>query len=248
MSAPASWSVRTREGGHVHVATARLLDDALLVEHALGVRVVELAALDGIAAADGMVTLYHHAHGALALEATDAAAIGLAVESAATRLPELAASLRALGSPRAHPGADHDAWFGPLVTARRRAHEASTARDRLAAFDAAALGSAADAALVAFGAHRWPASAARARAMAEALRDAASAYPRSLRDVAARRRDVEAASDADRLAEWRAWVAALRAAFVAADGAWEAMQPVRAAPRPREDGFWRRALTLGRRR
>ncbi|MBI3790618.1 MAG: hypothetical protein HY275_07045 [Gemmatimonadetes bacterium] len=55
------------------------------------------------------------------------------------------------------------------------------------------------------------------------------------------------ATDADRLLHWRSWVAALRAVFSAADGAWEAMLPALAEPRGTAGSFWRRVLGRGKR-
>jgi hypothetical protein len=237
--------VQVRGGAGTSPATARLLDDALLLEHGLGVTVIELATLDGVTTEGATVAFHPHAQEALVLETGEAVALAQAVVDAATGVPELAASLRAMGSPRARPGSDHDAWFGPLLVARRAAHEAATPAARLAAFDAAALRTAMLACIDGFAAARAPGSAPDARALAEEFRERTAPCVVALERLASVRGAVEAASEVSRLARWHEWVAALRAVFSAADGGWEAMLPALADPRGRTGSFWRRVLRRG---
>ncbi len=258
MSDRGPWTVRVRSdataadavarvlGGATGAdATARLLDDALLLEHALGVTTVELATLEGVVADGLTVTLYPHVEPAITIETSDAASLVRAVTDAATGVPEVAASLRAMGSPRARPGSDHDAWFGPLLSARRTAHSATTPAARLAAFDVPALREVMLTTIDGYAKARAPRSAPDARALAEELRERAQAFGTALTQLGVLRRAVEA-SAADRyLANWHAWVAGLRAVFSAADGAWEAMLPALADPRGRSGSFWRRVLSRG---
>ncbi len=243
MSDRGPWSVRIRDASGGRDATARLLDDALILEHTLGVTMVELSTLEGISADASTVALHPHAEHAITIETPSAAALSLAVTNAATGVPEVAASLRAMGSPRARPGSDHDAWFGPLLAARRAAHDASSAAARLAAFDAPSLRVAMRTTIDAFATARARGSAPDARALAEELRERAEPLDRAFTQLDALRAAVNNADDATRLARWQEWVAGLRAVFVAADGAWEAMLPALADARGQSGSFWRRVLS-----
>ena len=246
MNVRGPWTVDVLEAGGARAATARLLDDALLLGHGLGVLMVELATIDGVEAAPDRLTLHRHDVAPLVIATPQAAALARAVVDAATGVPELTAALRALGSPRARPGSDHDAWFGPLLAARRAAHAGASLAERLAAFNAAALLVAAHAALDAFASARHAANSPDARALAEELREHAAPLALALRRLAALRSAVEHSGDAARLAECRAWVAGLRDVFAAADGAWEAMLPALADSQGRSGSLWRRVLRRGR--
>jgi hypothetical protein len=226
-------------------ATARLLDDALLVEHALGVTVVELLALDGVDHDAQTVALYPHGEAPVMLGLADAPALARAVTDAAAGVPELMASLRAIGSPRARPGSDHDAWFGALLAARRAAHDARGLEARLAAFDAPALAAGVEGVIGAFAEARAPGQPRDARALAEELRELSAPLPRALAELARHAHEVREAPPELRLARWREWVAALRAVYAAADASWEAMLPALAAPRGAQGSFWRRVLRRG---
>ncbi len=242
MNARGPWAVQLQSGAERLAATARLLDDALLLEHALGVTMVELATLEGVTLAGSLVSLHPHGEPPLVLDAPESAELVRAVSNAATTIPELAASLRAMGSPRARPGSDHDLWFGALLAARRVAHAAPTPAERLAAFDTQALLAALDATITQFATARAPTSAADARALAEELRELSTPLLLALRSLASRRSAVESADDAVRLARWHDWVAALRVVFAAADRVWEALLPALVDPRGRRGSFWRRVL------
>ena len=242
MTARGPWAVHTRESGGGRDATARLLDDALLLEHALGVSVVELAAVDGMTVDEGKLALHHAQHGALVIETAEAAAMARALSDAATVLPELTASLRAIGSARAYPGTDHDRWFGALLAALRRSHVVGTAAERLAAFDATKLLAHAESACDGFAVARAAAGTPDARALAEGLRELAGPLAHALRELAKERAELEEAPDQVRLAAWRRWVGALRDVFAAADRVWETMLPLLTAPRAETGGFWGQLL------
>src|SRR5262245_7373124 len=102
-------------------------------------------------------------------------------------LPELTLSLRSFGSRRGQSdtdaalavGHDQERFFAPLLDARRRAAEAHSAEEVLAAFDARRLTAALDAAVRAFAAERSAGRPAAQRALeaelleiVESLRDA----------------------------------------------------------------------------
>ena len=245
MNARGPWAVHVPGGAGGTDATARLLDDALLLEHALGVTMLELATLEGVVETGATVTLHPHAEPAITIETPDAASLVRAVTDAATGVPEVAASLRAMGSPRARPGSDHDAWFGPFLAARRTAHDATTPAARLAAFDVRVLKGAMLATIDGYAQARAPRSAPDARALAEELRERAVPLDRALAQLAVLRAAVDASAAELYLACWHEWVAGLRAVFSAADGAWEAMLPALADSRGRSGSFWRRVLSRG---
>src|SRR5262245_53136376 len=86
-------------------------------------------------------------------------------------LPELTLSLRSFGSRRGQPdsdaahGQDQERFFAPLLDARRRAAEAHSTEEVLAAFDARRLAAALDAAVRAFAGERSAARPAAQRAL-----------------------------------------------------------------------------------
>ena len=248
MAAGGPWPVHTIEEGGGRAASARLLDDALLLEHEGGVSVVEFGALAGAEAARGRAVLHHATAGTLVLESAEAAAIVSAIANAACAIPELTTHLRAMGTLRGRPGSNHDRWFGALLEARRRAHEAAAPAARVAAVDALALRRSLDDAIGAFAAARHAWSAPDRRAFAEELRDVAEPYAGALDALGVAGAGVSRAAPAQLFARWHDWVHALRDAFTEADAAWERALPVLADSRGRAGRLWRRVITRGGRR
>lgn len=248
MSDRGPWPVRTLEDGGGRDASARLLDHALLLEHEGGVSVVEFAALAGAEARAGRALLHHATARVLVLESSQAPELVAALADVACTIPEVTANLRTLGALRARPGSDHDRWFGGLLEARRRAHDASSPAARVAAVDATALRVRLDTSIDAMAAARHARSAPDRRAFAEELRDVSARYVHALDALGIASAGVARVEPSLLFARWRDWVHALRHAFTEADAAWEAALPVLADSRGRAGRLWRHVVVRGARK
>lgn len=141
-------------------------------------------------------------------------------------LPELARATRALGSARRSGGERQSHFFLALLDSRRRAEQAATPRDRLAAFDATELGRALDRAIERILAD-WPDKRPSVRrALRAELAERVESYSASLTLLAARSSEAMEAGETNRLETWRAWTAQLAATFACADRAWMALTSV----------------------
>jgi hypothetical protein len=152
-------------------------------------------------------------------------------------IPELTLSLRSFGSRRGLPdtdaalavGHDQERFFAPLLDARRRAAEAHSAGEMLAAFDARRLSAALDAAVRAFAAERSAGRPAAQRALEAELLEIVEPLRVSLQQL---RDDSEQLVDAgrgegqDAGARWSAWLERLRFAFRTADATWNPLAAV----------------------
>lgn len=159
---------------------------------------------------------------------------GERVEPEYGQLPELARTLRGLGSARRGAGTLQAQFFRPLLDARRRAMEARTPAARVHAFDVA---------LLQLGLERWIERAvshwpdARApvrRAVHAQLSDRLAAYRESLAELDTAAHAAARAGVGERLAAWRAWTAQLQVTFQCADRGWLAVQPVVQLPNARK--------------
>lgn len=229
-------------------ATLHLLDEAILVEGGHGVLTLEHDCLDGVSLAEEAVLLrcaggdllrFHPEGGA------DLRALRALVELRATRLPELARSLRALGSRRGLPGSDHDRFFRPFLLARQRMERAATLDERLLAADAATLRDEVARVIAAFAAERHPQSPPDRRALHAELEELAEPLVAALDQLDGRAAAVRAADDAARVAACRGWAAALAVVFLRADDWWSAALPALADSRGGEGRVWRRFLRGG---
>ncbi len=163
----------------------------------------------------------------------------------AIALPELTRSLRALGARRAKPGADHDRFFAPLLSARRRAQGCATVEECLRICDAAALRAELDRHLRDFARARYPRSGADRRSLEADLEDAAGRAFARLDELAVAGNAVRKSDDTARFVAWREWTSALRAVFESADSSWLAIRPALEGPRVKHRPLWRRLLRLG---
>ena len=111
-------------------ATVSLRDDGLalaLSAPRAARRVYRFAAIDGVRVEEiggGRALLTVFLRGGDVAELTGTSALrdlAGAIEDAACAIAEQTLALRALGSPRSRPGSDHDAYFAPLLDARRAA-------------------------------------------------------------------------------------------------------------------------------
>ena len=216
-------------------ASMSVTDDAILLTPSGEVRVLMLrpGELSGVVLHAGSRELYLHPSRipAVVLHPVNAgdepAFLEMAgyLERAAFSLPELTRGLRRVGGREPALDADHDRWFGALMTARRRAARAEGWSARLDAFDAGALRSATTEALRASSVARHPSSPPDQRATEAALEEYAVPFLDSLHTLDAAAAAVRDADDAHRLDAWRGWVGAIRSCFMAADRGWGAMLP-----------------------
>jgi len=138
-------------------------------------------------------------------------------------LPELTLSLRSLGSSRGRAHEEQAAFFAPLLDARRRAADASSAQEAVAAFNVARLGSALDQMVREMAAARFPDRPPARRAFEAALADALQPLYAALRALRDR---TPAGAEAQQEGAWSSWVGALRATFETADRTWFAVDAI----------------------
>jgi hypothetical protein len=220
-------------------ATVVVADRAVVVRAGDRELAFPIASLDGVRAPRGDErALAIHAGGrVIELAPHDDAADAFdafvrAVVREAFALPEVMRGLRAYGSRRARPGADHDRFFAPLVTplrALRAAHDRASggaaAWRACEALDATRAGAELRAALAAIAAERHRESAPDRRALEAELEDEAEELFARLDALTAAAQRLHTAPDAERVAAWRAWTAALTATFDAADRCWSRAVP-----------------------
>ncbi|WP_396223512.1 hypothetical protein [Gemmatimonas sp.] len=194
-------------------------------------------ALDGIEGlgmgAQGL-TVYLRDNDVLELTGDDALRpFALALMDRACFMPELTRGLRHLGAaPRpADRGAGgttdrdvlqaaHDAWFGPLLAARRAVHGVSDPVSQATLMDAAALTEAMTAASAQIAQLLAPADAAERRATEAAIEDEARALFTALERLRVTGDLVRLGATDTRFADWRRWVSAVQGVFASADEAW----------------------------
>jgi hypothetical protein len=172
--------------------------------------------------------------------------LGSQIVALALALPELTRTMHSLGSRRGQPGADHDRFFGGLLSARRSAEGFVEPESRLVAFDPRRLTQTLTAVLGELAAERYPNSPPDRRALeAELLEYAERLFATldALGDAASRVR--ECGNDV-RLARWREWTGAVQRVFEEADRCWVASLPALSAvaPPPPRRRFWRRTHSV----
>lgn len=244
-------------GGAGSVGGAALVvvgDDGVTVSGAsVGAPVaLPFASLDGLALADAggrvALTLFVAAGDAVEAEGGDALrAFAAEVERRATAFPELTRALRAVGTARGGPGAEHDRFFAPLLDARGHAERADGWRGQVEAFAPDRLRAAWADGVAALCAARYPSSAPDRRALEAALGEALEQAEGCLGRVATAAEALRAADDDTRLRQWRRWVDEVARLFVEADRCWLAAlreladaPPGGPAPPTPRSGLWRR--------
>lgn len=178
--------------------------------------------LDGVAAAGPtQLSLYLASGDVLELAGDDAlrAVAAQLVERACT-MPELTRGLRSLGSLRGTPGAAHDAWFAPLLAARRAVHGVTDAKRQLALIDAGELARAMERAMQELAALTAPGDVARQRAIEAALEEESEGMFLAFARLALAADTLSGSASDTLFVDWRRWVGALRDVFTAADEAW----------------------------
>ena len=221
-------------------ATVRLLDDGLEIRAGNQTATLSLSAILGAGYHDGVLDLATR-HGSFALEGGPVlASIERALIAQAGALPGVTRALRALGSMRGHPGAQHDRFFAALLAARRRAERAADAAVRLAAFDGAALRRATEAAVLELASARYPAQPAARRAAEEELLELAEPMLACCDTLVASAQAVRDAEPHEVVRRWRDWTAAVKRTFEIADRSWMAIARELEKPvRPRRP-IWKR--------
>jgi hypothetical protein len=228
--------------------TLQMLDDGIRITTPTGEFTVAESGLDGVTYRESRLTLFLR-HGDV-VDATGTprlAAMTRQIVSQVCTVPELTRPLRALGSRRGQPGSDHDRFFAPLLAARRKGERANDARQRLRAFDAAALEKSLDQTIDTLARERYPKRAPDRRALEAELLEIAIPLRAALDALhqASRRALDETASGDAAFVRWRSWCAAVEAVFERADRCWLAFVPVLGATPPRRRPLWRRMLRLG---
>lgn len=218
----------------------RALDDGLEIRAGQLSATLSLAAILGADYRDGALELYTR-HGTFVLRGGPAlASVPRALVSQAGALPGVTRALRALGSKRGHPGADHDRFFGPLLAARRRAERAADPAVRLAAFDGAALRRATGAALLELANLRYPEQPSARRAEEEELLELAEPVLASYDRLVTAAQAVRDAEPSDVVLRWREWRESVKHTFENADRCWMAIARALEEPlRPRRP-LWKR--------
>jgi hypothetical protein len=138
----------------------------------------------------------------------------------ACMMPELTRGLRSFGSLRGAPGAAHDAWFAPLLAARRAVHGVSDPDRQVELMDAGNLARAMTAAMSEIAAITVPGDPAAQRGIEAALEEAAEGLFASLERLEVAASALRGSAGDSKIADWRRWVGVLREVYAAADEAW----------------------------
>ena len=172
------------------------------------------------------------------------AAVAREVSALVCTLPELTRPLRSLGSRRGRLGVDHDRFFAPLLTARRKGERATDRRARLRAFDGANMAASLQSTIADFAKARFPRRAPDRRALEAELLELAEPYLVALTalEVYAARAGDETGEDTA-FVRWRSWCGAVQEVFDRADRCWIAFGPV-LGEAPVRRPLWRRVLRL----
>lgn len=182
---------------------------------------ISLSGVDGVVHRTRDATLYLTNGDVLELTGDDRVrTMALQLLDQACVMPELTRGLRSLGSLRGAPGAAHDAWFAPLLTARRTVEGISDPQRQLALLDAAALGRAMEAVMGEIAALERPGNAASQRAVEAAIEEAAEPLFVAIERLALAGDTLRGSAPDTLLADWRRWVGALRDVYAEADEAW----------------------------
>lgn len=180
-----------------------------------------LDGLDGVAHSASQLSLYLVRGDVLELSGDESLrAIALQLVERGCTMPELTRGLRSLGSVRGTPGAAHDAWFAPLLAARRAVHGVTDAKRQVALIDAGELARAMETAMQELAALTAPGDVARQRAIEAALEEESEGMFVAFARLALAADTLSGSASDTLFVDWRRWVGALREVFTAADDAW----------------------------
>ena len=165
-----------------------------------------------------------------------------ATQVAYGELPELARTMRALGSQRASGsfpavGSMQSQFFQPLLEARRRAADARDPGGRIRAFDAQELSRQLEKAVDRIVNDWADTRPSTRRAVRAQLAERVSGYANAIATLADRAEQALIADPARQLQTWREWTAQLATTFDAADRCWLALRSAAESlpPKPRPD-------------
>lgn len=204
-------------------AVLELEDDALVIRwtRAAPWRLA-LEGLDGVSQRASQTTLYLSTGDVLELNGDDGLRIlGSQLLDRACAMPEVTRGLRALGSLRGTPGSAHDAWFAPLLSARRAVDGVSDPLRQLALMDATQLAEAMVKVIAALAAVRAPTDVPHQRAIEAVLEEHAEPLFAAIARMALAADVLHGSALDTRLSDWRRWVRSVREVFAAADESWE---------------------------
>ena len=204
-----------------------LLPDAMLFRREKDSALIKDTDLSGISAAGANVTLHSVAGSTVHIDG-DARLATVASEIIARicSVGEVTRPLRGLGARRAHPGAEHNSFFEPLLAARRAAETQRDVQGRLEAFDADRLRGELDSAVRKMAVTRFPQSLPDQRALYETLNASVEPLYRELETLEAGSAIVRDAPAAQLFLRWREWISELSELFAIADRCWLEMLPI----------------------
>lgn len=207
-------------------AEVEIADDALVFSwHQAAPWRVSLDGIDGVDAKARECTLYLANGGSLTLTGSEAVrALAAEISARTCVVPELTRGLRTFGSLRGAPGAVHDAWFAPLLAARRAVEGECNIERQLAVMDAPRIAQAMHDAMTQIAVIAAPGDAATQRAVEAAIEEEAEGMFGMLAGLSAAAERLAGARPETRIADWRRWVRALGDVYTAADEAWGRVQ------------------------
>ena len=182
---------------------------------------LDFEGLDGVTYRGDVLTLYLHGGDLLELRSTNSLQeFATQLSTTLHAMPEVTRGLRSLGSLRGSPGAAHDRWFAPLMSARRAVVGVSDPHQQLEAFDATRLRTEVARAIEEIAAVNAPEGGAHRRALEAALEEEAEPLLAAIAQLGTLAERVRASSVDARLLEWRQWMNQLRTVFAVADERW----------------------------
>ena len=207
-------------------AEVELQDDAIVFAwHQAAPWRVSLEGLDGVDYKTRECSLYLANGDVLTLTGSEQVRMLAAEISERTCVvPELTRGLRAFGSVRGAPGAVHDAWFAPLLAARRAVEGECNIDKQLAVMDASRMTTAMHDAMNQIAAIAAPGDPATGRAVEAAIEEEAEAMFAMLQRLSLAAEQLRSGQARTRIADWRRWVRALGDVYAAADEAWGRVQ------------------------
>ncbi|MBL0169279.1 MAG: hypothetical protein IPP90_00945 [Gemmatimonadaceae bacterium] len=204
-------------------ATLELEDHALVIgwTRAAPWRLA-LEGIDGLSQTASQLTLYLASGDVLDLTGDESLrALGGQLMDRACAMPELTRGLRALGSLRGTPGAAHDAWFAPLLSARRAIEGISDPLRQVTLMDASRLTESMSRVLAELAAVRAPTDIPQQRAIEAVLEEYAEPLFLALARMGLAADALSGSAPDTRLSDWRRWVDSVREVFASADESWK---------------------------
>lgn len=216
-------------GREIDARASLELDARSLVLHWTGATSWQLPldSIDGASTGPSRLTLYLSSGDVLEFsDGESLRAFGAQLIDRACVMPELTRGLRSFGSLRGSPGASHDAWFAPLLSARRAVEGVSDPLRQLELLDAPRLSDTMNKVISALAAIQAPTDAPTQRAIEAVLEEEAAPLFVALQRMSLTGETLRGSALDTRLADWRMWVDTVKQVFVAADEAWRKCAPV----------------------